>query len=358
LKILHVDMGRPLDGGARQLAYLLNGVDKLPGDHGLVCPSGAEVLAEINASAVKIHRMKAAEEKGGKFTGALRKLIRREKPDLLHIHGRPGDGAALWAGMREKRQMVYTRRADTPLSLFERYLKLPRFVKIITPSQGIRRRLTDVGMPAERIVHIPCAVDGNRFKPQPKERELFRAQFGLGGEGPILGMVAQWAPNKGHGVLFGALPAILAKYPGIRVLVMGRGPGKNALQKELARRGLEKYVRLEGFRADLENVLPQFDLLVHPSFEDGMAVSLLEAAACGVPVVASRVGGIPDVVQDRFNGYLIKPGDSINLARHIVSLLEDHDHLVQFGHTGREIMLDKFTVDKMLAAHRDLYRYI
>ena len=356
MKILHVEMGRQLDGGARQVAYLLNGVDKLPGEHALVCPSGAEMLGAINSASVKIHRLKASEEKGLKLRASLRKLIRREKPDLLHIHGQPGDGAAVWAGFSEKRPMVYSRRVDTHPSLSERYLKFPRFSKIIAPSLGIRRALTEVGVAAERIASIPCAVDTTLFKPGRSEHEHFQAEFGLRGDGPVLAMVARWVPSKGHGVFFGALPAVLAKHPAVRVLVFGRGPGKDELQRELNRRGLEKYVRFEGFRPDLENILPHVDMLVHPAFEEGMGVSLLEAAACGVPIVASRVGGVPDIVRDRFNGYLVKPGDSINLARHILALLDDHEQLLQFGRTGREMMLDNFSIERMLAGHRDIYR--
>ena len=358
MKILHVDMGRQLDGGARQVAYLLNGADKLPGEHALVCPSGAEILGALNNGSVKIHRVKAAEEKGLRFTGSLRKLIRREKPDLLHIHGRPGDRAAVWAGLLEKQQMIYSRRTDAEPSLTERYLKLPRFSLIIALSQGIRKPMLDVGVPAERIVCVPCAVDAARFKPGRPQHEHFRAEFGLRGEGPVLAMVAQLSQSKGHGVLFGALPAVLAKNSAVRVLVFGRGPAKDALQRELNRRGLEQYVRFEGYRPDLENILPHVDMLIHPAFEEGMGVSLLEAAACGVPIVASRVGGIPDIVQDRFNGYLVKPGDSINLARHILALLDDHEQLLQFGRTGREMMLDNFTVERMLTGYRDIYRSI
>jgi glycosyltransferase involved in cell wall biosynthesis len=355
---MHVEMGRQLDGGARQLSLLLNGVDKLPGDHSLVCPSGAEIIGSIEGSSVKIHRLKAKEEKGRKLTSGLRKLLRRERPDLLHIHSRPGDAAAIWAGHWEKRQMVYTRRNDTHPGLIERYIKLKKFIKIVTPSQSIRRALAEVGVPSERLVSIPCAVDGERFKPGRPDHERFQADFGLRGDGPVLAMVANWVPNKGHGVLFGALQAIVAKHPTVRVLIFGRGPAKDEMQREVKRRELDNYVRFEGFRPDLENILPHVDMLIHPSFEDAMAVALLEAAASGVPIVASRIGGIPDIVRDRFNGYLVKPGDSINLARHIVALLDDRDQLLQFGRTGREMMLENFNVDRLLAGYRDIYRFI
>ncbi len=358
MKILHVEMGRQLDGGARQVAYLLNGLEKFPDDHVLVCASGAEIAGAVSNQSVKIHRLKAAEEKGMKLTASLRKLIRREKPDILHIHGRPGDWAAARAGRLEKIPMVYSRRIDTHPSLIDRFIKFPWFNRIIASSRAIRQGLLASHMKPERVIHIACAVDTERFKPARKDRELFRVELGWRGDGPVLALAAQWVPHKGHGVFFGALPAVLAKYPATRVLIFGRGAARKELQSELNRRGLDKYVRLEGFRPDLENVLPHVDMVVHPALVEGVGVVLAEAAACGIPIIASRVGGIPDIVKDRFNGYLVTPADRTSLARHIIALLDEHDQLLQFGKTGRELMVENFSIARMVAAHRELYRSV
>jgi len=358
MKILHVELGRQLDGGGRQLAYLLNGLEKFPNDHVLVCVGGTEIAGAITNQSVKILRLKAAEEKGMKLSGSLRKIIRREKPHLLHIHGRPGDWPAALAGRREKIPMVYTRRVDTHANPIERFIRLPWFTRVIAPSRAIRQALLTAGVKPEKAIHIPCAVDTERFKPQAREREKFRAELGWRGDGPVLALAAQLVTHKGHGVFFGALPAVLAKQPNLRVLVFGRGPAGKELQKELDRRGLDKYVRFEGFRPDLENILPQVDLFIHPALVEGVGVVLAEAAACGVPIVASRIGGIPDIVKDRFNGYLVTPADRTSLARHIVELLDEHDHLLQFGKTGRELMVENFSIERLVNAHRELYRSV
>lgn len=360
MKILHVEMGRLLDGGARQLAYLLNGLEKYPGDHVLVCPGVSELPGALANQSVKILRLKTAEEQGVKLMRALRKIIAREKPNMLHIHGRPGDWASILAGKRERRPIIYSRREDRPTNSFHRYFKYPLFSRVIAMSPAIRRELLEASVPAEKVIYVPCAVDLERFKPAPKttENESFRAEFGWRGAGPVLAVAAQLAKNKGHAVLFGALPAVLAKYPDTRVLVLGRGPAKDELQRELERRGLEKYVRLAGHRPDLEHILPRADMLVHPSFEDGVGVVVMEASACGIPVIASRVGGIPDIVQDGLSGYLVKPGDSINLARHIVMLLDDREQLLHFGRTAREIAVDKFAMERLINGHREIYRSV
>lgn len=358
MKILHVDMGRYLDGGARQVADLLNGLEKFPDEHSLVCPSGAELIGEIRNRSVRINRIIAADEKGFKFVTRLRKIIRYEKPDLLHIHSRPGDGWAILAGSQEKKPMVYSRRTDAKPGLLARYVKLRRFKKIIALSRSIRQALLDAHIPADQIVHIPVAVDTERFKPERVGRETFLAQFGLRGDGPVLAVVAEMVRTKGHSVFFAALPPVLAKYPALRVLIFGRGPAKDELQRELIRRKLDKYVRVEGFRNDMETILPHVDMLIHPALEEGVGVPVLEAAACGVPIVASRVGGIPDIVQDRFNGYLVTAGDNVAIARHILALLDDPDLLHQFGKTARELAVEKFSIERMVAGYREVYREV
>jgi len=355
---MHIEMGSSLDGGARQVAYLLNGLEKFPGEHSLVCASGAEIAGAITNRDVKISRIKKAETQGLGLLKSLRKLIRYEKPNALHIHGRPGDLMAVWAGKREKLPLVYSLRTDNHPSLMDRFLKFPPVDRIITGSQAINRGLQAINVSDQRLVCIPGAVDTERFKPDKEGRETFLAQFGLRGDGPVLAMAAQLANNKGHSILFGALPAILLKRPTARVLIFGRGPLDKALPKEVSRRGLEKYVRFVGYRPDLEHILPYLDLYIHPALSEGMGIVLMEAAACGVPIIASRVGAIPEIVRDRFNGYLVKPGDSQTLARHILDLLDDEDQFRLFGKTGRELAVENFSIERMVTAHRTVYRSI
>ncbi|MFM8332773.1 MAG: glycosyltransferase [Candidatus Methylumidiphilus sp.] len=358
MKILHVEMGRQLDGAARQVAYLLNGMEKFPAEHTLVCANGSELIGALSNRSVKTIRIKPAEEKGMKFMGSLRKIIRYEKPDFLHIHGRPGDGWAAWAGKLEKKPLVYSLRVDVRPNVLQRYLKYSLCSQVITMSQSIRKTLQEARVAEDKLVPIAAAVDSARFKPGREQRDVFLTQYSIRSEGPVLGVAAQWIASKGISTFFGALPAVIAKHPGTRALVFGRGPLKDELTRELNRRGLEKYVRLVGFVPDLENVLPHLDLLVHPALDEGMGVVLLEASACGVPIVASRVGGIADIVRDRFNGFLVKPGDSLGLARHIVDLWEDQDQWRLFGRTGREIAVENFGIERLVNAHRDVYRNV
>ena len=355
MKILHVEMGRHLYGGARQVAYLLNGLQKFSGEYGLVCAAGAEIAGAISNPDVKIHRIKTKGDVDLHFIGRLRKVIRHEKPDLLHVHSRRGDMLTALAGRLEKIPMVHSRRVDNPPSFFDLHFKFPLFHKIITISRGIREVLLEAGVAKERVICIPSAVDTERFSPVKADREGFLEEFGLTGDGPVLAMIAQLIPRKGHAVFFEALPSILAKHPRARVLIFGRGPLKDELERSIQKQGLDRFVRFEGYRTDLEKVIPYVDMVVHPAFMEGLGVALLEAAACGVPIVACRAGGIPEIVQDKLNGFLVKPGDSKSLARHIIALLDDPDQLRQFSLAGRELVLESFSIDRMVRDNHRVY---
>ncbi|MEI7867282.1 MAG: glycosyltransferase [Candidatus Methylumidiphilus sp.] len=352
---MHVEMGRHLYGGARQVAYLLNGLKGHSGEYGLVCAAGAEIIGAITNPDVKIHRIKTKGDLDVHFIGRLREVIRREKPDMLHIHSRRGDMLSALAGRLEKLPMVHSRRVDNPPSFFDLHFKFPLFKTIITISKGIREVLLEAGVPANRVICIPSAVDTERFRPVRVNRQGFLQEFGLTGDGPVLAMIAQLIPRKGHAVFFEALPAILAKHPRTRVLIFGRGPLKDELTRAVQKQGLDKFVRFEGFRTDLEHVIPHVDMVVHPAFMEGLGVSLLEAAACGVPIVACRAGGIPEIVRDKFNGFLVKPGDSKSLARHIIALLDEPDQLQLFSLTGRELVLEHFSIERMVRDNHRVY---
>ena len=354
MKILHVEMGRHLYGGARQVVYLLDGLAAFPGEHGLVCAEGSDIATAIRNPAVKIHPLKSSGDLDLGFIERLRLVIRAEQPDLLHIHSRRGDMMAAMAGRWENLPMVHSRRVDNQPSVFDLRVKFPLFDKIVTISDGIRQVLLQTGVPAGQIICIPSAVDTGRFKPEV-ERESFLAEFGLRGGEPILAMIAQLIPRKGHAVFFDALPQVLARHPDTQALIFGRGPLQDALRGTVQERGLERHIRFVGFRTGMEAVIPHVGLVVHPAFREGLGVALLETAACGVPIVACRAGGIPEIVRDGVNGRLLEPGDSAGLAEAINALLDDPAQLAAYGEAGRRLVLEHFSIPRMVEQNRRVY---
>lgn len=354
MKVLHVEMGRHLYGGARQVAYLLNGLNRFPGEHVLVCSEGAEIVGAIQNPAVGIRPLPFRGDADPGFIGRLRRLIRSEKPDMLHIHSRRGDLLSALAGRLEKIPMIHSRRVDNPPRWVDTRIKFPLFETIVTISEGIREVLIEAGVPTDRVACVPSAVDTGRYRPGCDEA-WFRSEFGLSERETVIGMIAQLIPRKGHEVLFDALPTVLSRHPETRVLLFGQGPMEAELRTLVRGRTLENSVIFAGYRNDMAQVITCLDLVVHPAWMEGLGVSLLEAAASGVPIVATRAGGIPEIVKDGVNGRLIEPGDAAALASAIVELLDEPMRRQALGQAGRRRVLERFSVDAMVEGNYRVY---
>lgn len=354
MKIMHVELGRRFYGGAGEAAYLINGLAKYPGKHLLVCVEGAEIIGAITNPDAKVIPLPMAGDHDLFFTGRIRRVIREHRPDVMHIHDRRGDFQCIIAAKLEHLPIIYSRRIDNPPKWLSLNFKFPLSDTIITISDGIRQVLMKAGVAEKKLACALDAVDTEVYLPVC-DREDFAQKFKLEPGTQTLAIVAQMIPRKGHAVLFRALADVLEKHPKVQVLVFGRGPLEQDLRKLAQASHLQNNVRFEGYRNDMASVYPCIDLLVHPAFMEGLGVSLLEAASCAVPIVACRAGGIPEIVRDGINGYLVEPGDSKGLALAINALLDDPARLAEFGAAGRKLVLERFSIPHMVEANRRVY---
>lgn len=355
MKILHVETGMHLYGGALQVAFLIPGLKNLGCDNVLVCPRGSAIAEEAGPSAERLHVLPMKGDLDLTFVPRLRRIIRREKPDVIHLHSRRGGdvlgGLAAW---RTGIPVVMSRRVDNPEDGWVIPLKYRLYDRVITISEGIREVLLHEGVPASKVVCVHSAVDTALYRPHA-DPDWFRWEFGLEPDQLAVGMVAQMIPRKGHRDLMAALPHVLESHPGVRVLLFGQGPLREALEKEVVAAGLGPYVHFAGFRDDLPRVLPNLNLMVHPAHMEGLGVALLQAAACGVPVVAGRAGGIPEIIRDGENGLLVEPGDVQGLSAAIAKLCADEAMRCRFGSRGREIAFSDFSIDAMAGGNHAVY---
>jgi glycosyltransferase involved in cell wall biosynthesis len=269
----------------------------------------------------------------------------------------------VWGTLAARRcgvPVVLSRRVDNAEWGWWARRKYGAVDRVVAISQGIARVLQAEGVPAAKVRCVRSAVDLGAYAPRAPddaaERAWFRSEFGLGAGVPVIGMAAQFIERKGHRTLVEALPAVRAAVPAVRVLLFGQGPQLESIRQMVAQRDVAEAVRFTGFRDDLARVLPHLDLLVHPAEKEGLGVALLQAAACGVPIVAGRAGGIPEIVRPGLNGELIQPGDSAALARHIVALLRDDALRLRYGAAGRALVEDEFSVDAMVEGNLAVYR--
>ena len=355
MKVLHVEAGRHLYGGARQVVYLIGGLQGRGVTNLLACPPGSAIAAAATPCA-RIHPIPMRGDFDPGLVRRLQRLIRRTRPDLVHLHSRRG---ADWAGGLAARltgtPCVLSRRVDNPEPRWLVALKYRLYDRVITISEGIRQVLLAEGVPPARLRCVHSAVDAEPFQ-RPCERDRFQATFGLPPDAITLGVIAQLIPRKGHRYLLQVLPELLAEYPRLHVLLFGQGPLRHTLEQDVARRGLAPHVHFTGFRTDLAEVLPCLDLVVHPADKEGLGVALLQAAAAGVPIVASRAGGIPEIVRQGENGLLVPAGDTAALRTALRTLLADPVLRHRMGQRGRAIVARDFSVDTMVDGNLTVYR--
>jgi glycosyltransferase involved in cell wall biosynthesis len=353
-----VEAGTHLYGGARQVVYLLRGLKQAGCRNVLVCPSGSAIARESAAFVEALHAIPMAGDLDVGLVLRLRRLIRGESPDLVHLHSRRG--ADLWGGIAAwwaSVPCVLSRRVDNPESRLAVAMKYRLFDRVITISEGIRRVLLAEGVPAGKLVCVPSAVDTETFRPGCRWID-FRRHLGLPPDAKVIGMIAQLIPRKGHRYLLEALPQILNAVPETRVLLLGKGALEAELRRRCAAMGLSEAVRFLGFREDLHAVLPCIDLVVHPAEMEGLGVALLQAAACAIPIVASPVGGIPEIVREAESGYLVPVGATRTLADRIIALLEHPELARAMGRRGREIAEQHFSIAAMVQGNLDTYRSV
>lgn len=360
MKILHIESGRFLYGGGTQVLYLLEGLARRGVDNLLACAHGAHIAEPARAHARVIEMpMHGDPDVGMAFR--LRRLIAREQPDLVHVHSRRG--ADLWGGLAALftgTPCVLSRRVDNPESRLVAAAKYPLYNQVVTISEGIRDVLIDAGVAAERLACVRSAI-----APQPflrdygdEDKAACRAALGLPAGTPLVGMVAQLIARKGHRHLLAALKDVLPRHPTLQVLIFGRGPLETELRQAIADQNLSANVRLMGFSDTLADTLGCLDVLAHPADMEGLGIALLQASAACVPIVASRVGGIPEAVRNGENGLLVEPGDVAGLAAALCHLLDDAPLRARMGEAGRALMLREFSVDGMCEGNLAVYRQI
>ena len=355
MRVLHVETGRHLYGGALLVRYLLKGLSRIGIQNHLAAPPESAIAKESRRDTI-LHEIPMAGDLDILFCFRLIRLISRVKPDILHIHSRRG--ADLWGAIAARVTgvpSVVTRRVDNPEPAWLCRLKYGSFHRVIAISDKIARVLTSQGVDPDHITRIHSAVDRSRYA-DTCNREWFEPEFHLNPDQPVIGVIAQLIERKGHRDLIEAMPCILDKHPETRFLFFGKGPEESALKDLCRDRGVWSHVVFAGFRGDLERILPCLTLVVHPARMEGLGVALLQTSAAGVPIVACRAGGFPEVVEGGVSGLLVPPANPRALAEAIDWILCHPEDGVRMGKNGRCRITSRFSVERMVEKYVEVYR--
>ncbi len=210
--------------------------------------------------------------------------------------------------------------------------------------------------PRRKLVTLRNGIDLARFEAAAGEGPAVRRELGIAADAPVLASVSVLRRDKGIQHMIAALPRVAAEVPGVVYLVVGDGDHRPALEAAAAAGALATRVVFAGSRTDVPRVLSACDAFVHPTLLDALPTVLAEASAAGLPIVASRVGGVPEMCLDGRNGLLVPPGDEGALADACLRLLREPGLAARMGAQGREVARERYDIRTQAARLCDLYR--
>ncbi len=362
MRVAHLDTGRTWRGGQAQALLLMRELRSSGHEQLLLAQPGA-LLERAAAEGFTTHRWPSRGELDPLAYFSARSALARYRPDIAHAHsahahaiGVPAARAAGVPGVVVSRRVDFKVRTN-PFSRFKYAWPVDRYLCI---SDGVRQAMLASGVPGEWLRLVPSGVDmfevrtaGSRVVVPLKELA------GLSADAEIVGTVASLAPHKNHALLLEAVPSIVAARPRAHFVWLGEGECRGALERRRRELKLESRVHLLGFHADALALMRQFDLFVLPSYLEGLCTSLLDAQVLGVPIVATAVGGVPEVVSDGETGRLVRSLEPGPLSAAIVEALERPDLRTSWAERAR-LTVEAFgianTARRTLEAYEEVLR--
>jgi len=355
---LHLDTMEGWRGGQQQVLLTVQGLRALGHRAVLVAHPGGELFRRMSEGHDLIG-LALRNEVDLASAWRLWRIVRQLRPQVVHAHDPRGVAAAALAlsfGAPTPRPLfVAARRVDFRLkrNSFSRW-KYRQVDCLIAASRAIEDLLVEDGVARDRVVTVHEGIDPDRVLRAPPAN--IHAEFWLPAHAPIVGNVAALVPHKGQRYLIDAAVLVLRTVPDARFVILGEGELGAHLEHQIREHRLEKHVILAGFRPDVMSFHRSFDLFVLSSVTEGLGTSLLDAMAASKAIVATRTGGIPEVVVDGETGLLVPPRDATALAAAIVRLLGDGGLRREMGDRGLARVRSRFNAARMVEETLGVYR--
>lgn len=330
--------------------------------------SGNPVATEIRALGIPVETVPVERLRDLSAIRRLTAYLRERDVDVVHTQLEFADGlgsiAARRAGIpsvstlhtmyepaRWSRAWARNRLGDWALARYSSRL-------IAVSDEARRHYLAHRPYPERKLVTLRNGIDLSRFEAAAGEGPAVRRELGIAEGATVVATVAVLRRDKGIHNMVAALPAILEEFPEAVYLVVGDGDQRGSLESSVATAGLSEHVVFAGSRTDVPRVLAACDIFVLPTLSDALPTVLAEAAAAGVPLVASAVGGVPEMCLDERNGLLVPPGDPEGLSWAVLRLLRDPALTARLGAEGRVVARERYDIAAQAGKLCDLYRTV
>ena len=350
LKILYVDSDIPWRGGQEQLFSLMQGLKTRGHNVTVATPSSSTLKKKAQEADISTIPFQQSFELSPLALTRLWKILYKNNFDIIHSNT---PTVVFAAGLASKLCgtpiRITSRRVNFPLKSALSRLKYNwSQEQIITVSTSIQTTLLRGGIYPEKIKVIYEGVDTNWIdiqKPSPIKNK----------HDLIIGTVAHMSSEKGHSILLKAAAELIPQFPNIAFVLVGDGKLLSELSRKAAQLGLENNIIFTGFRSDSESLMKNFDIFCLPSLSEGLSSAILVAMANRLPVVATNVGGITELVVDKQTGFLVGPNQPSDLASALSKLIQSPDLRKQMGNMGRKRVEKNFTLKNKLDQTERLY---
>ncbi len=353
----------PVGGAEKQIAALIGGLDARRFRPLVACQHALGPIAgDLAANGVPVRLLSGARRFDPAFPWRVAALVRRERVRLIVSHGfSTGVIARLVGPPAGARVRVLAEHGTDERDWSRGKARLNRWLSPlgtvhVAVAEGQRPYLVrEKGIPAAKIRVIHNGID-----PAPYgvagTRESVRAELGIDREAPVAGILAVLRPEKDHGTFLLAARLVLDELPAARFLVVGDGPERGNLEREIAALGMQDAVVLTGHRDDVPRVLSAFDVAVLCSTDvETFPLAFLEAMASGLPLIGTRVGGLAEMIDEERNGLLVRPRDVEGLAAALRRILGDRATAQAWGSASRLRVEREFSSERMVAAYESLF---
>jgi glycosyltransferase involved in cell wall biosynthesis len=352
------------NGGAQEHLYsLLTRIDRTRFETSVVALSPGSAVRKLQRAGIQV--LVIDDRDDAIAVGALAAHLAAIRPDVIHNHmyraELVGTRAAIALGEIGLRRpyvvsTVHSSRVRSAEDREQLRRLTPDMDRLIAVSRSIVAKLGDegrlgAGPPVDLIYN---GVDLQRYDHQEPCCTL-RDEYGMEPGSQIVGVVARLEPEKGHPTLLEAWPAVLRAAPDAYLLVIGEGSQREALERQARDLRIAHRVVFTGRRDDVPAVTAALDVAVLPSYREAQGLSILEALALARPIVASNVGGIPEMIEDGATGLLVEPHDTDGLAQAISRLLVDHPYADMLARQGHDMVHDRFCIELMVEAVEAIY---
>lgn len=367
IRIIYVDDVFDFGGGEKHLLSLIDSLDSSRYEISVACREGSLLSENVNSRGLKVVCIKFRNKFDALGLFLFYRTLVKNRYDIVHLQ----DNRSHWIGAIAAKMarvpiliatvhMVNILRREDPSDFTVFLLKIADRIwssmvdSIITVSESNRVALIEEKISDKKIKVIYNGVEP--ITPDPVKVETLKKECGIGGDDIVIGTVSRLSPQKGLEYLVAAAYELINNGKNVCFVIVGDGPDSKKLALQVEKLNINNRIKFLGFKHNPMDYMAFFDIFVLPSIYEGLPIAIIEAISLSIPVIASNVAGVPELVYNAKNGFLVTPKDVEGLVVAIEKLVSEKDVRHAMGQEGRRIYQEKFSLDQMVRKTEDLYK--